>query len=440
MPLAKRQTGVYFVHVVSGKARRIPDQMNANARPAIMLDRVSKRFPLHSSARQRFRDILLRRNSGEHWALRDVDLHIAPGEAVGIIGGNGAGKSTLLGLVAGTTKPTRGTVHVSGRVAALLELGAGFHPDWTGRQNSEFHMRLRGASRREAMALVEEVEAFAAVDHYFDQPLRTCSSGTAVRIAFAAAVAIKPDILIVDEALAVGDASFQHKCFRRIAEFKASGVTILLVTHRLDIVPQLCSRAILLDGGSVYYDGMPGEALARYLQVLCAGGAPRGHNEGGSEPEFRTGTSEASVTAVSAYAGGTETTSFAIGETASFQVDVVFRKDIERPVLGFAIRTVEGMILYSVNSDMLGQTMSPARAGERCRITIECPLPLSQGPVFTDFSIADLSGGEALILDARMSMLRLEIHGDGKFWGLVDLGASIRPLETIEPKRRSTRY
>jgi len=398
--------------------------MDASAPPAIVLDKVSKRYSLYSSARQRLRDLVLRRSGGEHWALRDVDLSIARGETIGIIGGNGAGKSTLLALVAGATAATSGEVRVAGRVAALLELGAGFHPDWTGRQNSEFHMRLRGAGPRQALALVEEVEAFADIGEYFDQPLRTCSSGMAMRIAFAAAVAIDPDIVVVDEALAVGDASFQHKCFRRLAEYQARGVTTLLVTHRLDLIPQLCGRAILLDEGRVLFDGAPGQAVARYVDLLLSGGPGAGppHPEG---LEYRTGSGEAAIEAVEVGDGrGERTLSFAAGATARFTVRIRFRAAVERPVLGFSLRTVENVVLYGVNSDSLGAPLAPAAAGQLVELRIDCSLPLPSGPVFADFTVSDWAG-EPRVLDARISMLKLEVRSTRSFVGLVDLTATL---------------
>jgi lipopolysaccharide transport system ATP-binding protein len=399
--------------------------MNADARPAIVLDKVSKRYPLYSSPRHRLRDVLLRRSSGEHWALRDVSLEVAPGETVGIMGGNGAGKSTLLGLVAGASSATRGAVRVAGKVAALLELGAGFHPEWTGRQNAEFHMRLRGASRREAIALVQEVEEFADIGEYFDQPLRACSSGMAMRIAFAAAVAIEPDIILVDEALAVGDASFQHKCFKRLAEFRAHGVTTLLVTHRLDLIPQLCDRGILLDGGRLAFEGSPGQAVARYVDLLLSGGQAAGSPDP-EGLEYRTGTGEAQIESVRvANARGEESLSFAAGDTASFTVRIRFRDSVERPLLGFSLRTVENVVLYGTSSDLIAPPLPSAQAGEVREIRIDCSLPLPAGSVFADFTIGTWSGGEPKLFDARMSMLRLEMRSSRSFAGLVDLAATL---------------
>jgi homopolymeric O-antigen transport system ATP-binding protein len=405
--------------------------------PAIALRAVSKRFRLYDSAAHRVRDILLRRRSHhEHWALRGVDLEIRRGETVGIIGENGAGKSTLLSLVAGTSAPSEGEVRVSGRLSALLELGAGFHPEWTGRQNAEFYLRLNRTPKGLARARLRDIEAFADIGRYFDQPLRTYSSGMAVRVAFAAACSIEPEILIVDEALAVGDVSFQHKCFQRIAEFKARGVTILLVTHRLDLIPQICSRAILLRGGRMVFDGRPGEANARYIDLLLAGGGPRPQapaTAGGAAfnaAEYRMGTGGASIVDVSVASGSL---SFAAGETASFLVRIRFDAEIEKPVFGFALRTVEDVVLYCVTSDMLGAPLPAARKDEVRTLRLDCPLHLPAGPLFADFSLSDFSSGEARILDGRLSMLRLEIRRSAPLIGLIDLGASLAPVEAPLP-------
>ena len=185
----------------------------------------------------------------ERWALRGVTLEIAGGEAVGIIGANGAGKSTLLKLITGTTHPTTGHAVVDGRVAALLELGIGFHPDATGRDNVLMAGQLLGYQSSEIAARMSDIERFAEIGSYLDSPVRTYSSGMHVRLAFSVATAIRPDILIVDEALAVGDAYFQHKSFARIREFKAAGTTLLFVSHSAPVVKSICDRAVLLEGG-----------------------------------------------------------------------------------------------------------------------------------------------------------------------------------------------
>src|SRR5205085_1659835 len=191
------------------------------------------------------------------WVLRDVSFSVKPGEAVGLIGINGAGKSTLLKLITGTTQPTTGGVHMEGRVAALLELGMGFHPDFTGRQNVFMAGQLLGMTVDEIARLMPEIEAFAEIGDYMDQPVRVYSSGMQMRVAFSVATARRPDILIVDEALSVGDAYFQHKSFARIRSFREMGTTLLFVSHDKSAIQALCDEAILLHGGRIAIQGDP---------------------------------------------------------------------------------------------------------------------------------------------------------------------------------------
>lgn len=203
------------------------------------------------------------------WVLRDVSFSVKPGEAVGIIGINGAGKSTLLKMITGTTRPTTGSVQVRGRVSALLELGLGFHPDFTGRQNVYLASQLRGMSNAEIDARLSEIEAFAEIGDYIDQPVRTYSSGMQMRLAFSVATAVRPDILIVDEALSVGDVYFQHKSFDRIRQFRDAGTTLLFVSHSAGAIKTLCNRAILLDGGLVLRDDAPDAVMDYYNAVIA---------------------------------------------------------------------------------------------------------------------------------------------------------------------------
>jgi len=395
----------------------------------IRLDKVSKRFALRTSPGQRVRDILLGKvPPGEHWALQQIDLSIAKGETVGLVGANGAGKSTLLALVAAASKPTTGTVEVSGTVSALLELGAGFHPDWTGRQNAEFQIRLRGHGSREAAVLVEQVEAFADIGKHFDQPLKTCSSGMALRVAFAAAVCVEPDILIIDEALAVGDAAFQHKCFRKLNEFRERGVTILLVTHRSELVAQLCSRALYLKAGRIMFDGAPGEALKQY--ALSEFPAPSSRISGGDAGEdeafggYRFGEGAEIIQAIRT-SSGARVVRHMSGDVARFHVDLTFDRDVETPLFGFSLRSVEDVVLYAVNSNLAGAPLTPARRGERRTMRIDVPLRLSDGTFFADFAICEEDEGKVRILDAFSSHIRLEISGRPNAGGLVDLEARI---------------
>jgi lipopolysaccharide transport system ATP-binding protein len=204
------------------------------------------------------------------WVLQDISFTVQPGEAVGIIGINGAGKSTLLKLITGTTQPTTGSVHMTGRVAAMLELGMGFHPEFTGRQNAFMAGQLLGMSSEDIARLMPEIEAFAEIGDYIDQPVRVYSSGMQMRLAFSVATAIRPDILIVDEALSVGDAYFQHKSFDRIREFRKMGTTLLIVSHDKGAIQSICDRAILLNAGMLAMEGEPEAVMDSYNAMLAA--------------------------------------------------------------------------------------------------------------------------------------------------------------------------
>lgn len=209
----------------------------------------------------------------EHWVLKDIQFEIEPGNAVGLIGINGAGKSTLLKLITGTLQPTCGKAQTFGSVSALLELGMGFHPDFTGRQNVYMAGQLMGMTPDEVTQLLPEIEAFAEIGGYIDQPVRIYSSGMQVRLAFSVATARRPDILIVDEALSVGDAHFQHKSFERIRTYREQGTTLLLVSHDAASVQSLCNRAILISQGRIVRDGAPEEVMDYYNALLADNGA-----------------------------------------------------------------------------------------------------------------------------------------------------------------------
>jgi len=241
------------------------------AEASISASGVGKRFQLHHKRATSLKERLLlhrRASSEEFWALRDVDLEIGGGLTVGLIGPNGSGKSTLLKVLSGILAPTTGTVAVRGRVASLLELGAGFNGELTGRENVYLNAAILGLSRRETSRQFDDIVAFAELEPFIDNQVKHYSSGQYVRLGFAVAVHVSPDILLVDEVLAVGDESFQRKCLTKIAEFQERGCTILFVTHSLDLVPQVCGRAVVLDHGRVLLDGDPIEAAERLRSLL----------------------------------------------------------------------------------------------------------------------------------------------------------------------------
>jgi len=241
------------------------------AEATISASGVGKRFQLHHKRATSLKERLLlhrRASSEEFWALRDVDLEIGGGLTVGLIGPNGSGKSTLLKVLSGILAPTTGTVAVRGRVASLLELGAGFNGELTGRENVYLNAAILGLSRRETSRQFDDIVAFAELEPFIDNQVKHYSSGQYVRLGFAVAVHVDPDILLVDEVLAVGDESFQRKCLTKIAEFQERGCAILFVTHSLDLVPRICGRAVVLDHGRVLHDGDPVEATERLRSLL----------------------------------------------------------------------------------------------------------------------------------------------------------------------------
>jgi lipopolysaccharide transport system ATP-binding protein len=244
-----------------------------SSEPVVRIRGLGKRYERFASPSRRLLALLGGpRRSQAHWALRGVELEVRPGETVGLLGRNGSGKSTLLQMVCGTLEPTEGSVEVRGRVAALLELGAGFNPEFSGRENVFLNASMLGLSRAETERHFQAIVDFADIGDYLDEPVRTYSSGMFVRLAFAVAVAVEPDLLVVDEALAVGDEAFQRKCFARIEQLKARGAAILFVSHATAAVVQLCDRAVLLDAGEVLAIGAPKAVVAAYQKVLY--GAP----------------------------------------------------------------------------------------------------------------------------------------------------------------------
>ena len=302
------------------------------------------------------------------WVLKDINFAVLQGEAVGIIGLNGAGKSTLLKLITGTTRPTTGSVHISGRVAALLELGIGFHPDFTGRQNVFMAGQLLGYRVDEIAQLMPAIEAFAEIGDYLDQPVRVYSSGMQMRLAFSVATAHRPDVLIVDEALSVGDAYFQHKSFDRIREFQKLGTTLLIVSHDKQAIQSICDRAILLSAGTVSMEGPP-EAVMDYYNAMLA--AHQGQKLSQSSPttglQVKTvsGTGEATIENISICSLEQDplNTVF-VGQQVQVNIKVSINDNIDRLVLGCGIKDRLGLMMFGTNTFYTSQTLTNLEKGD----------------------------------------------------------------------------
>lgn len=306
------------------------------------------------------------RASSETWVLRHISFRLAAGEAVGIVGQNGAGKSTLLKLITGTARANEGAVVAHGRVAALLELGLGFSPELSGRENVRQAAGLMGLSDAEVGVLMPSIEAFAEIGEYFDQPMRTYSSGMQMRVAFSVATAVRPDILIVDEALAVGDAYFVHKSFQRIREFKESGTTLLFVSHDPSAVQALCDRAILLEQGRVVLDGRPQEVLDFYNALIA-------------EKENRTVRVERREAAVATESGtgeaafdsivlldsqGSPVEYVGVADPVTLVARVRVHSPVQRLVFGYMVRDRLGQPVYGTNTSHTDQVVEDLRDGD----------------------------------------------------------------------------
>jgi lipopolysaccharide transport system ATP-binding protein len=315
------------------------------------------------------------------WVLREVGFSVKPGEAVGLIGINGAGKSTLLKLITGTTQPTTGTVYMEGRVAALLELGMGFHPDFTGRQNVYMAGQLLGMTVEEITSLMPEIEAFAEIGDYMDQPVRVYSSGMQMRVAFSVATARRPDILIVDEALSVGDAYFQHKSFDRIRRYRQQGTTLLLVSHDKQAIQSVCDRALLLDGGRLTKEGAPEEIMDYYNALIAEreNATVRLQATDTGKVQTVSGTGEATVSDIALLdEQGERVEVVDVGAPVTLQVTVKTRAAIPRMVLGYMIKDRLGQPMYGTNTHLKDLPLDDVAAGEE--VVYRFAFPMNLGP------------------------------------------------------------
>jgi len=317
-----------------------------------------------------------------HWILQDINFTIQPGEAVGIVGINGAGKSTLLKIITGTTQPTTGHVGITGSVAALLELGMGFHPDFTGRQNVFMTGQMLGLSVDEITELLPRIEAFAEIGAYIDQPVRVYSSGMQMRLAFSVATAKRPDVLIVDEALSVGDAYFQHKSFERIRQFGKQGTTLLIVSHDRTAIQSVCDRAILLDGGRLAKEGSPEEVMDFYNALIAERENSTIAQTRAEDGRIQTtsGTGEASVVDIALLDERGEMVEMVdVGAVVTLRVKVRANVFVPRLVLGYMIKDRLGQPMYGINTHHLEMPLQDMQAGDCAEYRFTFPVNLGAG-------------------------------------------------------------
>ncbi len=381
-----------------------------------------------------------------HWVLRDISFRVEPGESVGIIGINGAGKSTLLKLITGTTQPTTGSVQTAGRVAAMLELGMGFHPDFTGRQNVFMAAQLLGLDVDEIAALMPEIEAFAEIGDYIDQPVRIYSSGMQMRLGFSVATAKRPDVLIVDEALAVGDAAFQRKCFRRIEDFLATGTTLLFVSHDTETVKKLCSRALFIQADAPAQFGPAKQVCDTYERFLFGGGGPPKSDPSDLDavPAAESARFDPSLVASCEMTYGNGRAAIIscwIEDLAGRRMNVVesgvgfrwcyrviFNDTVDAPIFAMLLKTREGVALYGLDSTRFRTLPSQFATGDAVNVRFTLKNALAPGLYYLNCGVRSEADGGLEFLSRRVDSAILKVSSGSNstaMLGLIEMGASI---------------
>lgn len=438
---------------------------------AIKVEHLSKCFQIYDRPQDRLKQFILprvRRTAGmeskqyyrEFWALRDVGFEVRKGETVGVIGRNGSGKSTLLQMICGTLSSTSGKVETHGRVAALLELGSGFNPEFTGRENIYLNAAVLGLAQQEIEDRIGDIIEFADIGQFIDQPVKSYSSGMVVRLAFAVQSQIEPDILIVDEALSVGDAKFQAKCFDRLKKLKERGTSILLVTHSSEQIVTHCNRAVLLHDGAMLEIGEPRRIVNRYLDLLF--GRERMTPElkdadpsllppvrravqsayplsltkdifathlGYNPHEYRWGDGAAHILDFFLTADGEPYPPvITSGQQLMLAVAIRFDAQLVRPILGVTIKTKEGVTVYGVNSETLEvddfESLGQSGSVVVPELTFSCRL--APGDYFVSLGLASRQGSDIVPHDRRYDSIHLQVSPDTSFHGLVNLEAQLR--------------
>ena len=398
---------------------------------AIAVEDVSRRFTVRTHEAGSLKELFVRggrTGARDVWALRDVSLAVEPGQAVGLIGRNGSGKSTLLRLVAGIIRPTSGRVEAGGRVGSLLELGAGFHPDFSGRENVFLNGSIFGLKRRQIRERFDEIVAFAELEDAIDRPVRTYSSGMYMRLGFAIAAFLDADTLLLDEVFAVGDEAFQRKCFGRIFEFKQRGGTIVFVSHDASAVERLCERAVLLSGGEVAYDGPVREALTRYRRALADELDPAERAAGLRE----WGSGEAAISGARLLGPeGAEREQFLAGEPLVLRVRVETRDGVAPPLLQVELRDDAGTLVAGESVDTAALGWNGGAGGRELRWDVPA-LPLAEGRFHLRLGLSEAAGGRLLHwLDDALTFI---VYPGGEERGVVRVRGSWSLEENREPR------
>ncbi len=349
----------------------------------VLLQNVSKLYRLYRRPADRLRELLPRARARhtDFWALRDIGFQVEKGETLGLVGPNGCGKSTLLQIVCGILQPTSGRVVTLGRIAALLELGAGFNPEFTGRENVYLNGEIMGLSRAEIDKAMPSIESFAEIGEFIGRPVKEYSSGMYVRLAFSTAIHVDPEILVVDEALAVGDAVFANRCVRKFQELRERKITVLFVSHDLGLVKQLSDRAILLLNGRIAAQGAPNDVINRYIGLVLAKEESKNKKDDRIHASFRHGDGSSEILGVEILnARGEAATAVTGGEPITVRVRSRFHQAKSDPMVGILIRTRIGMDVYGTNTRLERVRLGDFQPGDELEVDfgVECWLTPQQ--------------------------------------------------------------
>jgi len=405
----------------------------------ITVQDLDKVYKLFRSKKDRLLTVLSPLTLHRHrdfYALRDVNFEVKRGETVGIIGLNGSGKSTLLKILTGVLTKSRGCINIAGRVSSLLELGAGFNPELTGMENIYFNGLIMGYSREEMDKIVPEIVEFADIGDYIDQPVRTYSSGMFVRLAFSVAINVEPDILIIDEALAVGDISFQMKCFNRFRKFQEQNKTILFVTHSMDQVLQYCSRAIVLHKGAVAFDGSAKEGVDTYKKIMVDCYNERPHNSDssdfvsrdyGNKDMIRYGDAKAEIIDFGIYdSSDNKTQQIAGSEEFAIRCRVRFNTKIYDPIFAYTIKDVNGNELVGTNTMIEGSSIPEIDENDVAAVEFRQRMNLKSGGYALSLGCVSLENGGLVVHDRMYDAILFEVVNPKNVVGLFDFGSLIK--------------
>ena len=427
---------------------------------AIQVKGLEKAYKLYDKPSDRLKEALgfgRKKRYKEHYALKGVDMTIYQGETVGIIGTNGSGKSTILKIITGVLNPTGGSVHVNGRISALLELGAGFNMEYNGIENIYLNGTMIGFSKKEIDAKMDDILNFADIGDYVYQPVKTYSSGMFVRLAFAVAINIEPEILIVDEALSVGDVFFQAKCYHKFEEFKEMGKTIVFVSHDLSSISKYCDRVVLLNQGVKLGEGSPKEMIDAYKQVLvgqyvpaaddqsllsdkeitAAAAAAAGTVKGEVNPELlEYGTKDALITGYKITDDmRRETSALLKGKECTITMQVHFEHDIEAPIFAFTIKNIKGVEITGTNTMVEKAFLSPVRAGSDMEITFTQKIDLQGGEYLLSFGVTGFEKEEFQVYHRLYDVMNMTVISDKDTVGYYDMNSRVVVKELSQQEK-----